>query len=276
MVLFVSDVRADVLVDSQGFEAPGYAVGDLLQNDASAGDLPGQTGWLESGNAANTATVENTVAYAGTQAVQVNRNSPPDTRWGVTGTYVPTSSQQISITWAMNVLPTYGNAYITNTATPPDNGPFFGSEVYDEKVTIPATSGPGLFASLGVDASTGHVLYQQTTTHQLIDSGTTVNLGWNLFGVVLNFATDQYNLYLNGSLLTTQSFIDGSVLTKFTDADISTLATGGDPGSQNETGTAYFDNFVVQAGPIPVPEPSMLVGLSGLAACLCVAWCRRR
>jgi hypothetical protein len=56
-------------------------------------------------------------------------------------------------------------------------------------------------------------------------------------------------------------------LNQFSDADIATVAGGGDPASLAATGTAYFDNFLVREGMcIPEPAAALLaaVGIVGL------------
>ena len=68
LLAFVSLVSraggAGPIVDSGGFESPGYVLGPLQ----------GQKSWVTVGGQAGTATVESSVAFPGTaQAVQVNR-----------------------------------------------------------------------------------------------------------------------------------------------------------------------------------------------------------
>ncbi|MGA2032229.1 MAG: autotransporter-associated beta strand repeat-containing protein [Thermoguttaceae bacterium] len=214
------------ILDTQGFEAPAYTLGALQ----------GQNGWEWTGGN-STATVENSVVLSGSQAVAVNRAANSDSRWGVPVSGYPQSPNNvIQIGWDMNVAQTTGFHY----------GPFFGVEAYDGAIS----GNPGLFGSLGVDASTRDVLYQAQDTGYFTETGTTLDPGWNHFSMVLNFATDQYSAYVNGNLLATTGFVDrGRGLTSFTDADLSALAATGDPSSLAATGTAYYDNFV-STGPI--------------------------
>jgi hypothetical protein len=144
-------------------------------------------------------------------------------------------------------------------------GPFFGVEAYSSTAL-----GVGLLGSLGVDASTGNVLYQASGTGALTDSGSRVNFGqWNHFDIELDYSTDQYTISLNFAKLGTFGFVDGN-LNQFSDADISAFSAAGDPASQALTGIAYYDNFLVREGACPIPEPATpalaLVGLMTLVA----------
>ncbi|MGA2031452.1 MAG: PEP-CTERM sorting domain-containing protein [Thermoguttaceae bacterium] len=249
---------ASTILDSQGFEASaGY----------NPGVLQGQNNWLWQGGA-STAIVENSVFKSGSQAVQVNRAANSDGRWGVSEDghgYPQSPNSIIQIDWDMNVSQT--------TGTPGVFGPFFGVEAYDDAVS----GGPGEFGSFGVDATTRDVLYQAQDTGQPTPTGQGVGTGWNHFSMVLNFATDQYSVYLNNSPtpLATTGFVDrGLGLTTFTDADISGIAIAPDSSSQAMTGTAYIDNFKVQQ---ITPEPGTLaMCVVGLPLVLGLAWRRRR
>ncbi len=224
---------ANAIVDSKGFEDPPYDLAVLEgQNDwqLSHYGWPGDTG-------PGTATVQNTVKQAGTQAVQVDRAAYSDDRWAVLpGGSLP-SGQYIVIEWDMNVTETPGDKW----------GPFFGSEAYD------SNGAPKLLGSLGVDASTGDILYQQEVTGYLVDTGTDATFGtWGHYKIVLDYVADEYTVYYNGTSLATEGFVDGAIA-GFTDADISAFAAAADALSRAALGTAYFDNFVV------TPEPSSLV-----------------
>jgi hypothetical protein len=128
-------------------------------------------------------------------------------------------------------------------------GPFFGIEGYDADIS------PCLLGSLGVDASTGEVLYQAAGSGAF----TVASIAplafnqWNHFRLVFDFggaSPDTYRGYVNGTAVTPSTgFVDGSFgLDQFTDADISTLAVG--PGAPYDSlaGTAYFDNLLVRDG----------------------------
>ena len=235
------------IVDSKGFENPPYSLGNLV----------GQQGWLTTG-VSSTANVQTAVKQAGDQAVAVTRAANEDCRWAVPSFGYP-SQQYVDINWDMRVSQRTGGGY----------GPFFGVEAYQSDAIF------GLLGSLGVDATTGDVLYQAQDTGYLVETGTTVSYDvWNHYRILLDYGADQYSVYLNGTPLATTGFVDRALgLDYFTDADISALAAGGDSESQAATGTAYYDNFLVQE----VPEPSTLaLCLAALAALLLgVAWRRR-
>ena len=76
-------------------------------------------------------------------------------------------------------------------------GPFFGVEAYDD-----SGNAVGLLGSLGVDATTGDVLYQAAGTGFLTETGKLINFGqWNRFQIKLDYSTHMYTTYLNGATL---------------------------------------------------------------------------
>jgi hypothetical protein len=265
------------IVNAAGFESPAFSTsfigtGQLegQVNPVGFGQVisPGQ--WLRTqGSSSNTAVVQSAVVGSGSQAVQVNRTGNFDTRWAV-----PVNSQgypdypnpappepaqpYICITWDMRVEQTVGPA---NTF-----GPFFGVEAYDDD-----GNPVSLLGSLGVDASTGDVLFQQATTGFLTETGSVVSFGaWNKFAIELDYSTKTYSYFLNGAMLGSEGFVDEANvvggLNQFSDADIATFAAAGDPGSLALTGTAYFDNFVAMEGQC-IPEPTGLaLGVLGIGS----------
>lgn len=215
------------IVDSQGFET-GF----------SLGNLEGQSGWLNSslslaaGSTPGTAVVQDSTVESGTQAVRVDRGSRTDDRWAVPvgGSGFP-GGRYILIDWDMNVLGTGASSGF---------GPFFGVDSYR------ANAGLTVLGTLGVDATTGDVLYQRADNKSLDVTGSFVNFGdWNHFQIRLDFELDQYSVFLNDVFLLSDGFVDGPAST-FTDADIAAIAAGGDPVSRAATGTAYFDNFLIR------------------------------
>ena len=198
----------------------------------------------------STATIQNTVFApgGGTQAVQMNRAAGATDRWGVKFTNAPLTNT-VTVNWAMRVQGPAGNP-----AT--QFGPFFGVEVYDDSTQI------GLIGSLGVDATTGDVLYQDANTGFLTETGATVAFGaWNKFEIRMNFTTKQYSVFLNGNFLRTEGFVDQTNvpggLNKLTDATLTGLTAAAN--SDALTGTAYFDNFVAKDVGTPT-APSLWFG----------------
>jgi len=220
--------------DSGGFEAPRFVAGSPLEGQDPQGP------WLKSGTGA-TATVQTATVFTGSQAVRVDRTSG-DTRWSVLRA-APVANQAI-IDWDMNV---------TQSTHAGDFGPFFGVEAYDALDNPPLLAG-----SAGVDAKTGDVLYQAATTGIFTETGTKATFGqWNHFRLLLDYSTDRYSVFFNGTAVASNiGFVDPGV-DDFTDAPISALAAAVEP--PIETGTAYFDNYTL------IPEPASL-GLMGAVA----------
>jgi hypothetical protein len=209
---------------STGFESP-YEVGPLQ----------GQFGWVSAGSGTSSATVQNSIKLSGAQAVQVVRAANSDVRWASQVAGYPTQSLVI-IDWDMSV---------SQTPNSTSFGPFFGIEAYDD------TGQPlGLLGSLGVDASTGDVLYQAQDSGVFTE--TNQNVVFNQFHhyrLMLDFSTDTYRSYLDGNLVASTGFVDRSFnLNDFTDADISAIAAAGDAASRALASSAVFDNLVVRDG----------------------------
>jgi hypothetical protein len=256
-VLPLTQASAATIVDGQGFESPAFTT--TFDGD---GKLEGQTPatfngtWLRTkGIASSTANVQTTVVDTGSQAVVVNRAANSDDRWGVLVQGYP-AERYVCIDWRMRVQQTTGPA---NTF-----GPFFGVEAYDDDAAV-----IGLLGSLGVDATTGDVLYQDQGTGFFTETGSVVNFGeWNSFHIQLDYFTDTATFGLNNAIIATTGFVD-SGLNEFTDATISAIGAAGDPASQALVGTAFFDNFIVIEDSLPclVPEPAtMALAAIGLAA----------
>lgn len=251
MLACVTDpLAATVIYDSAGFESPKFATGPLDGQDNGA--------WIESGgnSAAGTATVENTAAYSGSQAVSINRAVSSqlggDKRyWPVTPTVTPTASQNIiRIAWDMNVA--------QNSTAGVNTGPFFGIEAYDPNVN--------LIAAAGVDATTGEVLFADPAfgggfNNTLADFK--VSLGaWNHFLLSMDYATQTASIYVNGALEQATAF-DSTAVTQFADADLSAIATNAEP--PLEAGSALFDNYsVTNTSAVPEPSSVLVMALGGL------------
>jgi len=262
-----SAARVDI-IDGQGFEAP-YTAGNL---EGQLGSLLGdgvQAPWLASSGTTSAAVVQSSVAHGGGgQAVQVDHAANEAAgagRFGIPVTGWPDNSRYVCIEWDM---------YVNQTVGAPDTfGPFFGVEAYDD-----ITVGPGdlgLLGSMGVDATTGDVLYQAAGTGVLTETGSVVDFdAWNHFHIDLDFELSQYTVILNGAALATATFVDGASLQDFTDAPIASFAAAGDPASQALVGTAYIDNYEVYQPNIKIPEPTTMV--LGLVALVSVSGARSR
>ena len=249
---------AAIIVSSQGFE-PG---GGYSTTYLGTGQLEGQpaghpTPWMRTvGASASTANVQSTIVASGTQAVQLDRaaDANANDRWGV-GVFGYPSLPIVSVDWDMRVTqtPDAGGTF----------GPYFGVEANDTDGPVGGGS-VGLLGSLGVDATTGEVLFQETGTGFLMPTGATVNFDeWNHFLMIFDYTFNNYMYFLNGQMLGTEPFVDGPNLDQFTDASLFGLPAG--PGaSLSLPGRAFFDNYLVQefsskdAVPI-IPEPTSWV-----------------
>lgn len=225
LAAFAVEANASGVILNTGFESP-----------YSLGPLQGQFGWLTAGTGASTATVQNSIVHSGSQAVQVVKAGTPnsDRRWATPVTGYPTQ-RFVIVDWDMRVAP---------TNHPTAFGPFIGVDTYDADVQ------PYVLGSLGVDATTGDVLYQIQDTAVLTETGLVINFDqWYHYRLVLDFLTDTYQGYVNGTLVANTGFPDrGFGLNNFTDADIAAFAAAADPASQSLSASAVFDNFLVRDG----------------------------
>ncbi|TWU25781.1 hypothetical protein [Bythopirellula polymerisocia] len=268
---------ADIIIDGEGFEPPAYSLGTLegqaakLPNDAP---FPGFQAWDASIGTTSTAVVQSTVVNSGTQAVKFDRaanEAPGGGRFGVPVTAWPDNARYICIEWDM---------WVDDAMGPNGSfGPFFGAEAYDD---AGVGSTKGRMGSLGVDATTGDVLYTAAGTGFYTETTSTVSFGaWNHFRIDLDFQLHEYSTFLNGSPLLmggvgdySEPFEEGSMLDDFSDAPIAGLAAAGDPDSQGLVGTAYFDNYKVFQVDVKVPEPGSLMLV--MAALVAMPMSRRR
>ncbi len=259
------------IVDGEGFESPSYSTGTLEGQVASLPSDAVDGVWQASIGTTSTATVQTSVVQSGSQAVRVTRAPNEADGGGRFGIELsgwpdpagPVGGRFICIMWDMYVdgpLGVPGQSF----------GPFFGVEAYDDDGVGLSN---GLIGSLGVDATTGDVLYQAAGTGFLTETGSTVNFGeWNTFRIDIDFLLNQYQVFVNGSddplsmiPLVTEGFVDGAGLAQFTDAPLATFAAAGDSISQATGGSAWFDNYRIVQGKIPEPT-TLVLGLLALVA----------
>jgi hypothetical protein len=242
LLVFVpgSNLVASGVPFTTGFEFPTYNANQPLQN---------QSGWLWDGTAQGTvghsnAIVQSAIAHTGNQAVRVTKAANSDRHWAVPTSNYPApiltypTQRFVTIDWDMRV---------TEAPASSNYGPFFGVDANDR------TSGLArVLGSLGVEASTGLVLYQEAQTGFFADTGANVPFDqWNHFRLVLDFITDSYKGFVNGIQVVSTGFVDDTPLQDlhtFSDADIMTVAVDADTVSQSLTSTAFYDNFVVRDG----------------------------
>ena len=277
------------IVNAAGFEAPAFTTtflgtGELAGqvNPVGVGQIisPGQ--WLlTQGGQTLEGVVQNSVFApgGGSQAVRIDRTGNTSTRWGIPvnnqaypeypiGNVPPGETLQpcLCINWDMRVNGPAGDPLT-------DFGPYFGVEANDDDV-----SGLSLLGSLGVDATTGEVLYQAPGTGDLAAAGPVAAFGtWNNYQIKLDYSTHDYTIIYNSVPLGTFAFVDGPE-DQFSEANIFAVAASGAAGDLARAGTAYFDNFLVREGMcnvIPEPTTCMLAAM-GLALVPCLARRQRR
>jgi hypothetical protein len=225
----------NTIFNSAGFEPPSFVPGSVI----------GQSGWNTAGFGGSFATVQTGVVFAGSQALRVDRSPNSERYWGYSVPAV-TPLRYITIDWRMR----YEQA--TNEAF----GPFFGAVAEDGQGVV------GKLGAFGIDAATQDVLYEAEGTGIILETGATAPPNvWNRFTLELDFLTDRYNGYVNGSLVHSQRFTDYALgLNEFTVGIVATFQSGTIPASAAKTGTAYFDNFIVWESDVRlIPEPTALI-----------------
>lgn len=248
---------ATILYDAGGFE-------NTSRFSPIDSTLTGQDSgaWSEAADPSTTATISDDVKI-GNQSVEVFRAANEIGQWFPTVTGAPSTTQKTVVTeWSQ---------YVEGTGSTSALGPFFGIEVNN------ATSGGvSRLGALYVDAVDG-ALFSLTsvdgettpTSGSFTSPGDFVTLdAWNDFKIELDFddPDGQITIFANGTQVYTDDFaaknFSGADLTGFTDAAIATLFANDDAASKAQTGTAYFDDYVVYM----IPEPTSLaaLGLAGL------------
>lgn len=229
---------ASTIVDSKGFEQPDFTTTFL-----GTGQLEGQPAgnlqvWQRTAGAGTSTAVVQNAFFApggGNQAVKVTRAPGSVDRWGVPLTGYPLTDK-VCVEFDMMVPgPAAGAAG--------QFGPFFGVESYDDTVVI------ALLGSLGVDGTTGDVLYQDANGF-FTEAGVISAFGtWYNYDMIFDYKSQTYSIYRDDVLLKAGiEFVDndkvGGGLNHFTDADITALTAAAN--SDALTGTAYFDKFTVK------------------------------
>jgi hypothetical protein len=224
LLLPVGHASGAATILSTGFEHP-FLPGNLVD----------QFGWKSAGTSFSTATVVPNIGVGNSRGLDVFRIGGSDRRWAVPNLVGYPSQRFVAIDWDMKVAQAPASTGF---------GPFFGVDSYDD------TPAPRVLGALGVDSSTGDVLYQLQDTGTLTETGIEVAFDqWTHFRIVLDFATDTYYGLVNGTVRAVTGFVDRQFgLDNFTDADIATFAAAADSVSQSLSSRAVFDNFVVRDG----------------------------
>jgi len=219
-------------------------------------NLAGQQGWITDSFPPirpGSAVVQSGVVRSGAKALQIDRAANSDKSWAIDVTNF-NIHRIVVVDWDMRVT-------ATGLETGPI-GPFFGVESHD----LNANPGFTLLGSLGVDATTGEVLYQAEGSGALVASSSEVVFGaWHHYRLLYDFTLHKYSGFFEGTKVVTTGFVDqvlGGGLNDFTITGFSALAAQPDSGSQALTGTVYVDNFRVWDG---IPEDfNVDLAVSGL------------
>lgn len=217
-----------VIYDSRGFEPSRFTVGGLEGQDA------GVSVWSRAvGPISGTGNVQSTTVAYGTQAVRLLRTTQ-DVRYVTLTPHVGASTSVtpiVSVDWYMNFAPAGlpGGSF----------GPFVGVEVIDNIGNFPQVA-----ASLGVDATTGQLLYQAPGSGTL-NAVPSINVSsnvWHSYRLELDYVSMSYRVLLDGVQVFTNNFVDGGIA-DFAYANLANIAAAEDAVSLNATGTVYYDNF---------------------------------
>lgn len=217
-----------------GFEAPTF----------TPGAIAGQGGWqvFSASGQPGLATVENSVALTGTQAVAVDGSAN-----GQTGPY-----------YAMNLA---ASGVIVVSAdimlTTPTGGSFWQFGV----------TGPGLSQFAGGINIIGNTI--QAISGNFSTIGAFSYGAWHGIDIRLDYTNQMFSVDLDGTTITSglsfcgsNGACDGAHISNFGDSIFDTFG-----GSSN---TGYLDNFSISAGGVPEPASwaLMLIGFGGLGAAL--------
>jgi hypothetical protein len=206
---------------STGFEPPTYTLGALS----------GQDGWTNSA----TPVVENTVVFAGSQAVAYDST-------GVTG-------QNLAV-----------HPVTYNSATDPDQIVVFDAEFMESPTgnnptwdVFGVVGGAGFIAQLTVQSGKAQF---GPDGHGTVGAVPVTAGVWDDYQLVLNFATGTASAYVDSTFIGSGAFTSPSTtLTSFNLGVNSLLGA-------TDTATGYYDNISVTATPEPGSVGFVLAGLA--------------
>ena len=228
-----------ILYNSNGFEAPAYATGQLV----------GQNGWLSDSAAPASialATVQTTTVAAGSQAVRIGGGVA--TNWFFPDlSYTPAAGEIISV--RADIARTLGAAAATTS--------------FGYLLDIYGTNGARI-ARAGLGNSGGAVRALVTAPNALGAAANTLanttvynSLQFVNFEILLNFTAKTFELKIDGTSAGNFGFLNNAA-TAIGDADLQVSTVTG------ATDAGFFDNYVVSV--IPTPGAAALLGMGGLAA----------
>lgn len=233
----------DVTVYQTGFESPFVP-----------GNLSGQAGW------SSVATIDSPAVIApggnGGQGVELTRGAnigaAADANYLI-NLSTETFTDFVAVDWDMKVMST--------GQTPKPFGPFFGM---DNFATDNTTRRVGF---VGMDATTGEVLYSQPGNGALLVDNNTVPLGaWHRWSMVMDFNSKTFDVTVNTiTVLNDIGFADATVdIDDFVASAMTTFAASLDPQSIHAGGTAFFDNYAIRSGNPPITGDLDLDGFVGI------------
>lgn len=240
-----------VIYDSSGFEPNRFS--STFVNPAEpqiTGDLAGQDAlvapWSYIGPSpatTSTGTAQVIVgnphqAFQGTQSVFVTTGTANDS-WGVPLGYDATG-KTVAITWDMAWDLFANNGQALNQETD------IGINVFGL-----VSSTRTLIAGAGIDARTTQLFYfdGSDTPQPVTLVPNSVGVGFHQYQLDLDYASQTYQLFVDGNASVSTSFVAASSV--LSDVDISTWVAQPSQG----WGGAYFDNLVVSV----VPEPTLSI-----------------
>jgi hypothetical protein len=168
------------------------------------------------------------------------------------GTYASPNAPFTPVAGVTNdVLVSWTEAYTASTGNP-----LFGIQVFDGNSSV---------ALAGIDATTGLLVVENPTGTDELGSNFFQGVAGTYYNflLALNYTTQQYSIYINGSSMPADTESFATPATQFTDADILTYVLGGG----NANGDGYFDNYLVQAQNT-VPEPASLSAMAAASLLL--------
>jgi hypothetical protein len=265
-LIVASPLAGGAAIASTLYDSGGFETGGVPPRFTAGQQLPGQDPvfgpWVTDNNVSS-ALVQTLVVQSGAQAVRVDRAAAAnaDQRWSPTPKPVTLSQRYLVVEW---------DERVQQTLTAGVNfGPLMGVESYDTDVL----DNPLLIGAAFVDAHTGDVLYQAGGTGAIAETGKLINFGeWNHFAIQADYATNTYQVFLNGAQVASTGFVDGGIV-GFSDAPLAAVAFGDTPADAAAGGTAFYDNYAVTTSSTAVPEPAV-VSLLALVSCGIMA--RRR
>lgn len=233
IVLGVPSLFASTLFDSQGFESPAY----------NQGSLTGQNGWVRDGS--GVATVQSGVVQSGSQAVSLTGNVS-EWHW-VNLNYTAAPGEFVRVTSGM-MRGSSGDAA--------KNFGFF-LDAYTSSVERIGRVGLGI--SGGSPALLATYIGEIGSGNYVLETG----LSWDTWydvQVDFKFDTQTFDVYLDG-ILKASDLVFLVSASNLGDVDITKAYTS------TATDIGYFDNYKIEA--LPVPEPTiislLLLGLGCIA-----------